>query len=233
MPNWFKWNGALSTAHGLYVKVHPSFVVPDERVNFVTIPGRSGTLTQIEGDGVYNDFIASVECFVPSPASIPGISLWLRGAGEVVFANQPDVFFKARVVNQIEFAKVMRGRPHSTCIVNFRCAPYRYLPIGNEPLDFPVNNSVITNSCAAPSEPLIRVNGSGDITLMIGGQIVGLLGVDGYIILDTALKEAYTGVALANHKMIGDFPLLHPGMSMISWSGVVTSVQITPRWRNL
>ena len=193
MANWFQWKGERSTLikYGLYVVSHPSIIIPDERLRHVEVPGRSGTLTQFEGDGVYNDYIASVECLIRSPATIPAVAAWLKGSGEVIFGNQPDVFYKARVANQIELAQVMRGRPHRTCIVNFRCEPYRYLPSGNTQQTVSANNSAITNPGTASSEPLIRVNGTGDVTLMIRGQIIALFAVNSYITLDTALKEPH------------------------------------------
>ena len=95
------------------------------------------------------------------------------------------------------------------------------------------NNAYVSNPGTAPSEPLIRVNCTGDITLMIRGQIIALLAVNSYITLDTALKEAYRSTALQNNKMVGEFPLLLPGNNSISWEGSVTNLQITPRWRNL
>jgi phage-related protein len=231
---WFEWNGEKSTLaeYGLYVSAHPDICIPEERLKDVTVPGRSGTLTQFEGEGVYNGFIASVECFILSPDTLPAIAAWLKGSGEVVFGNQPGVFYKARVTNQIAFAQVMRGRSPLTCVVNFRCEPYRYLPDGKTPQTFSANNSVIHNPGTAPSEPSIRVNVAGGCTLMIRGQIVHLMNITSFIVLDAELKEAYTS-KLANEKMVGEFPLLYPGANVISWEGGVTGVQITPRWRNL
>jgi len=234
MSAYFMWNGEKSTKkkYGLYVSAYPDIIVPEERLKDVTVPGRSGSLTQYEGAGVYNDYIASVECFVLSPDTIPELAAWLKGSGEVVFGNQPDVFYKARITNQIAFSQVMRGRTPMTCVINFRCAPYRYLPGGKDQQTFAVNNSVIENPGTAPSEPRIRINCTGDVTLMVRGQILDVFNVTSFIVLDTELKEAATS-KLANEKMAGEFPLLYPGFNAIAWEGSVTDVRITPRWRNL
>jgi len=234
MSAWFEWNGEKSTLpkYGLYVAVHPDIIVPEERIKSVVIPGRSGSLTQLEGGGVYNDFVASVDCFVKSPATIPALAAWLKGAGEVVFGNQPNVFYRARIVNQISFAQTMRGRLPMTCVINFRCAPYRYLPSGKKQQTIAYNGSTIDNPGTAPSEPRVRITCAGNGTLMIHGQIVDVFNITSFIVLDTELKEAYTS-KLANEKMAGDFPLLLPGVNPVGWAGDITGVQILPRWRNL
>ena len=77
------------------------------------------------------------------------------------------------------------------------------------------------------------MTGSGDITLMVGTTIVELTGISGSIVLDCALKEAYKGTTLMNDHMTGEFPVLKPGMNAISWTGTVTKIVISPRWRFL
>ncbi len=95
------------------------------------------------------------------------------------------------------------------------------------------SGDTITNPGSVYSEPLITLTGSGDITLMVGTTIVELTNISGSIVLDCALKEAYKGTALMNDHMSGDFPVLKPGLNAVSWSGNVTRIVISPRWRYL
>ncbi|MBR3428680.1 MAG: phage tail protein, partial [Clostridia bacterium] len=95
------------------------------------------------------------------------------------------------------------------------------------------SGETITNPGSVNSEPLITVYGSGNITLMIGTTIVELTNVSSNIVLDCALKEAYKGTTLMNDHMSGDFPVLKPGLNAVSWSGNVTSIVISPKWRYL
>ena len=67
--------------------------------------------------------------------------------------------------------------------------------------------------------------------MTVNGMDLQLMGVDGSITIDSVLNDAYKGTRLQNYKMLGDFPVFKPGGNTISWSGVVTSVQITPNWR--
>ena len=232
MRDYFEWNGQRSTAFGVHVTDQPSIIRAPERAKFTSVPGRSGTLTTLEGRDVYDDFILPIDCTVRDLSRLSEISTWLRGDGRLVTPEQPGGYYDARVVNQIEFAKVLRGRANRTFTVTFRCHPFWYLS-GVEDTVLTESTSFITNPGNIASEPVITVEGSGDITLMIGESIIELEGVTGSITLDTPLFEAYKGAEPLNDHMIGDFPILAPGMNAISWSGAVTKIEILPNWRYL
>ena len=230
MTDWFTWNGAKSTEYGIHITDQPSIIVPTERVTFTQVPARSGTLTTLEGRDVYDDFILSIECAVRDLTRLGEIGTWLRGAGHLVTPEQPGGFYNARVVNQIEFAKVLRGRANRTLAVTFRCHPFWYLS-GVADIVLTESTSIITNPGNVASEPIITVTGSGDITLMIGQQIIELEEVAGSVTLDTPLMEAYSGTAPLNEIMTGEFPVLAPGMNTVSWSGDVMRIDVKPNWR--
>jgi phage-related protein len=232
MNDWFSWNGRKCTDYGIHVTEQPSVIRPSERAVFTNVPGRSGSLTTLEADDVYDDFILPVECAVSDLTRMTEIGGWLKGAATLELAERPGGFFYARVVNQIEFTKVLRNHPHRTFTANFRCQPFWYLkdvPV----VTLTVSGSTVTNPGNIASEPVVTVYGSGDITLMVGTTIVELEGVSGSITLDTPLMEAYSGSTSLNGSMSGDFPVLEPGMNAVSWSGNVTSVEVAPHWRYL
>ena len=52
MMDWFEWNGVRCTQYGIHVLEQPPVTIPSERVAFTDVPGRSGSLTQLEGDDV-------------------------------------------------------------------------------------------------------------------------------------------------------------------------------------
>ena len=93
--------------------------------------------------------------------------------------------------------------------------------------------NVLVNPGSAYSEPVIVVNGSGDITLIINGEFIELTDIEGGITLNSEILEAYHADTLMNEHMDGEFPLLKPGNNLISWSGDVTSLVIQPNWRYL
>ena len=138
----------------------------------------------------------------------------------------------ARVVNQIPFEKVLRGNPHRSFVINFRCKPFWYLS-GVEPIVLTASTGVFVNPGSIASEPVITVYGSGDITLMIGSQMIELKGIEGSITLNTELQEAYSGTTSMNSAVDGEFPTLPPGAVPYSWEGDVSRTEIQPNWRSL
>ena len=116
--------------------------------------------------------------------------------------------------------------------MNFRCKPFWY-QAGVQNVTISTSGSTITNPGTVYSEPVITVNGSGDITLMIGTKIIELTGITSSITIDSVLQEAYNGTSDMNAHMSGEFPVLKSGMNAISWSGNVTSIVVQPNWRYL
>ena len=232
MNDWFAFNGVRCTEFGIHVSEQPPITFPAERSSFTDVPGRSGSLTTLEGEDVYDDLLLTATCFIQNSERIDEISSYLKGAGTVTFANRPEGFYYGRIVNQIPFEKILRGNPHRSFSVNFRCKPFLYL---NDSPTYSLTQSgqFLTNPGAVSSEPVITIYGSGDITLMVGMNIVELTEVSESITIDTPLMEAYRGSTSMNRCMSGDFPMLVPGANAISWSGNVTKVTIQPNWRTL
>ena len=163
------------------------------------------------------------------------MAAYFRGAGKLYLPNRPDGYYEARVINQISFRKILRGRSPRSFTVNFRCKPLFRLYSGETEQTIETSGASITNPSTVQAKPKITIAGSGDVTLMVGGtQIVELTGIEEGIVLDSEIQEAYWGETLQNSRMSGPFPTLKPGPNAISWSGgTVTSVKITPRWVTL
>ena len=237
MQDYFLWNGVDCRQYGIHVSEHPPITFPAERSTQTNVPGRPGSLTTLEGEDVYDDLLLTASCFITSLDRIYEISRWLKGSGTVTFANRLGGHYQARIVNQIPFEKILRGNPHRSFAVNFRCFPFWYLD-NVETIRLYTSTQIIQNPGSVYSEPVIQVFGSGDITLMVGSTIVELNGVDGSITIDSVLKEAYKEDALGtstlqNEKMTGEFPVFRPGANAVSWTGNVNLLQITPNWRYL
>ena len=236
MNDWFTWNGVRCTDYGIHVLNQPDIIRPAERISTEKVFGHSGALTKLEGEAVYDEFIAPAECIIRDVSRIREINAWLHGEGQVAFANRAGGFFHARVANQIEYAKTLRSIPHRCFTINIRCQPHFYHD-DSEEMTLLESGVFITNPGTAASEPVITVTGSGDITLMIGQYIVELAGVDGSIILDTPRMEAYKMdgplPVSRNSIMTGGFPVLVPGANAVSWTGEVVSVTIQPHWRDI
>lgn len=62
-------------------------------------------------------------CFISDPVQISTIAAGLKSSGTVTFANRTGGYYKTQIANQILFEKLLRGNPHCTFAVNFRCYP--------------------------------------------------------------------------------------------------------------
>lgn len=232
MANWFDFNGVRSTTYGLYVQTFPPITTGEERAVFKPIPGHSGTLTLIEGPAVYDDIVLSVDCFVRSLTYLDTIAAWLRGGGTLVLGNDSTRSYVARCVNQLEMAKLVRTAQHRTLTPVFRCSPYRYAYPQAAAVEYTTSPGTINNTGTADAEPVITVEGSGDITLTIGAKTLQIAGLASAITIDVPAGLAYNGVTNLTASLTGDWPMtIPPGSSAVSWTGTVTKVTITRPWR--
>lgn len=232
MNDWFEWNGVKCTDYGIHVSEHPPITIPNERATFTAVPGRAGTLTTLEGDDVYDDMILSATCFIDDPAKIPAIAAWLRGSGTVTFANRQGGFYFARVTNQISFEKILRGNPHRTFVVNFRCQPFFYHS-ENTPILVDLPGAFIPGQGSVFAEPVLEIDLTGDAEITIGGTLFQLSGITGTVIVDCVQQEVHQDYRSCMTAMTGDFPRLLPIGSSVNWTGGVRSIKITPNWRSL
>ena len=255
MIDWFIWNGEYCTDYGMHALTQPTITVPKERVTYTDIPGRGGSLTTLQGSNIYDDLTLSCSCVIDDPFPMEGaetidliarIAGWLKGSGTVTFANRDNGFYFARIDNQIPFSKIVRGNPHLSFNVQFRCKPYFYLFDGQDPITFTTSTIVLDNPGNIQSEPLIRIEGSGECTIMFGDEETMLINLGDndltYLILDCEAKVAYTGLQgdpldpyqIRGTRVTGEWFTLGTGRSIFSvtsTSGSITSVTIVPRWR--
>ena len=92
----------------------------------------------------------------------------------------------------------------------------------------------IVNPATAASCPKITIEGSGDFSVAVGGCLMDFEGISGGIVVDSELQECLSldGAQLLNSQAaMEDFPLLQPGGNAVSWTGDVTRVTRSPRWR--
>ena len=231
MTDWFEWNGKKCTEFGIHVSEHPPITLPAERSTFTNVPGRSGSLTVLEDKDVYDDMLLTCTCFIENTDRLPEIAAWLRGSGTVTFANRQGGFYHARVVNQIPFEKVLRGHPHRSFAVTFRCQPFFYLKADDITVTAP--GTFIANPGCIASEPVVRVTLSGDAEITIGGYLFSLTDVTGTVTIDTPRLECYQDYTSRNACMAGDYPKIPAVGAYVSWTGDVEKIVITPNWRTL
>lgn len=253
--DWFEWNGVKCTVpqYGMHVLSQPSIVRPLERSEQVNIPGRSGTLTLLEGEDIYDNIALSCSCVIDDISKIPAISGWLKGSGKVKFPDRPDGFYKARIANQISFEKAVQGNPHRLFSVQFQCEPFFYYDSGDIAMN-PIEASggastttVLNNPGNIASEPLmsvVQITSGAQTGTIICGESTMLFDFSGHdhlkpIKVDSQAKIIYQGakgsaanpLTLMGTRVTGDWLTIPSGTSNFVFSGDILRVTITPRWR--
>lgn len=233
MADWLEFHGITSTALGVYMLEPPPITIAAERVTIDQVPGRDGDLETPED--ALDPIPLPALLYVRDLTNINQIAAWLRGRGWVRFGNLPNARYKARSVTQIQLDKVTRGRENRTFEVLFDCHPYRYVYPEAEAIEITASGTNVPNGQNAPSEPKLRIEGSGDFWVSINSQLMEFQGVSGGVVVDSELMDVFDlseGALLNNLATMDEFPLLSPGANLISWSGSVTKITVTSRWRN-
>lgn len=227
------FNGSTSASKDVTVLTYPDIVKPTLRVETVKIPGRHGEVTLIDTPA-YESRLLECECAVSDVSKISAASAWLTGRGLLILGNDPTYAYDAVVVDEIRFSRVLRGHGHHKFTVPFLCHPLKRLASTEADITLAVGGNV-TNPGHVTSRPKVVVTGTGNITLMMGETITTLTGVSGAIVIDSdaGIATNLDGTANASRLVSGDWPTLLPGVNAVSWTGTVTSVVITPRWRYL
>ena len=96
----------------------------------------------------------------------------------------------------------------------------------------------IFNPTSKTALPVIKIFGTGDVTLTVNGVPFVIKNIVDSIVLDCNLGLAYrediTSMYNENSKIYTRaYPFLKVGSNTISWTGTVTKVEIEPRWRTL
>lgn len=223
MP-YFYFNNILSTDY-LTVETLPPIIRAAKDIEKIEIEGRDGFLTHDLGS--YKSTIKNMECWIKNLDDLDFICSWLTGTGDIIFSNEPDKVYEITIINQIDFKKFVKDF-HKFIIV-FECQPKK------KSIDNPIitltSAGTIFNSGSTDCNPIIKLFGTGSITLIINGLNIYLTNVSGYVTLDSILQDAYKDLVYKNNYMSGEFPVFKVGNNSISWSGTVTKLEITPNLR--
>lgn len=225
---WFKEND--SEALSLHINDLGRRQRAQEQINTYQVPYSDYEPT--EHTGKYLPYIRPMDFAWKDKTKTSAIYKWLTGYGKLRTSKDPGGYFKAHVVSGYEVDRFSKN--YDRMMVQFKInPPFFYLNSGDTPLQFTTSPAVINNPGTHDAEPLIKVTGSGNITLDINGKIIQLTGVVDHIYLDSESQYVYKGTTNEGQKMVGGFPVLNPGVNNMTWTGTVTEIEIIPRWRDL
>lgn len=222
------------------VERFPERIIPQRRVEQIMIPGRSGPL--IQDGGAFEGYEQIYEVYLSAEAQgLPTVAreaaAWICapvGYQRLWDSYDPSVYRMAYYSGPVNLENTFNhfGRGE----IRFFCKPQRYLLEGDEIITL-AEEGTINNPTAFASMPLITIQGSGAATLQVGDYSLAISSIPTQgITVDSELQNAQNSTGNVNNlitKGATGFPKLEPGANRITWSGEITSVEISPRWWTL
>ncbi|MDF2820183.1 MAG: putative phage tail component [Clostridiales bacterium] len=220
---WFEFKSINSMYKDVIVESLPSITRAPKRYNTTNIDGKDGTITDILGYGSYEKVI-KIGLTESNNFYLDELANWLDGKGKLIMSNEPNKFYNAEILDQLDFEKALRFRKAD---IHFLVQPFKYL--ASEKI---TNGLTVLNQGYIDCKPKMTIYGNGLVTLYINGLSVCTLNITDYITLDSEELEATRGNELVNRNMTGEFPVFKPNVNTISFTGNVTKVEtlVRSRW---
>lgn len=229
--NYFIYNGKSSIDFGAWISGEATYQSPERDISTVAVPGRNGTLSldnhRFQNMVIpYNAYI--IDKFEQNYRALKAFLGSVKGYARLEDTYHPDYYRMARFFSAIEPEMTQLNR-HGQFVINFDCDPRCFLKSGDR-LKVIENGQVLRNETLYDALPLIRVYGTGTIT--IGSRSVQVTTANEYTDIDSELQEAYKGTTNCNGNIEltnGEFPRIEPGLNTITITGF-TQAYIKPRW---
>ncbi len=238
MINWFYYNGLNSYEDlGAAIASKNPYNAPAPDITRQAIPGRSGDL--IIDNGRYKNVNVDYTCALVTTEEFSRAARRIRAAllsqgnGYKPLADSydADYFRLATIADEIDIKQ--KGINDGTLTVKFICQPWRYSYAGQQAIKLTAATT-LTNFEKFPALPYIKIYGSGAITFTVNGKAFPVSSVNGYVEIDSETLNTHKGTENKNATASSlEYPSLVPGKNAISWTGSVSAVYITPRWRTL
>lgn len=232
MRSYIFYNNQNSSDLDLIIEKTPE--IPSSKIKYETIDIDGGEpLTKIKG---FEDitltfsfaYFATPEEYLMKKSTI---DTWLLNSigNYLTYSFHEFVCYKVKQIsidNTITTSRVMR---HFS--VTFICTGLKYMTSGLKPIEILSSNILLNNFGSYESKPLLKIYGSGNINISIGSNTFTIKNVSNYVVVDSEIKECYKDTTNKGRDMVGDYPILPIGKNTISWTGTVSKIEITPRWR--
>lgn len=231
MRSYIFYNNQNSNDLDLIIEKTPE--IPSSKIKYETIEIDGGeTLTKIKG---FEDITLKFEfAYFADPEEYlmkkSLIDTWLLNSiGQyLVYSLDNFTAYKVKQVSIDNTKTTSRIMRHFG--VTFTCQGLKYMSNGLKPIELN-SGDTINNFGSYEAKPLLKIYGSGNITVSISGKIFTINNVSSYVSVDSEIKECYKDNVNKGKDMIGDWPVLPIGSNTISWTGTVSKFEIIPRWR--
>lgn len=237
---YFTFAGISSSDMGIHLPSIAKRQLPVENFQKKTISGRSGF--ELVSDGSYGGIKVKQDIAIDDLTLLPDIRNWLRGRGELIFSDEPLYAYDAVIMTVPELTGAHKHLKGLKCTLTWDCQPFRHA-VSETPILL-TESRVFNGQGHVKSMPLMKVEGDGACVLTVNGRIIYITLETGTpLYLDNDAGIAYTEddgeLTFAGTLVSLDsdwFELLPyassvSGYNNVSWTGNITRVTITPRWR--
>lgn len=240
----FEFNGHKLSELGAVITQRPTYSIAVHDINFVEIPFVSGDI--VVDNKKYKNISYKVPIrAVPSLCNLSvedftkKLSEWLDFGDYLIYRDTyNDGYFRYAIITAIEPVVAIFKDVYETSIT-FNFKPFLYSDKGLQTISKASANNAITMKLINPekweSEPIIRINGSGNFTVAVGSTTLALTNVNNYIVIDKTKEDVYDSGGSCNDKLSAlKLPCFSTGENNISITGSSSfSVDIIPNWRRL
>lgn len=245
MINWLNFKDKDSRDFGLYIRKKDTYNRAKRDISFISVPGRSGDVVIDNGRYENVEIKYALRLFSTQYSELSDnqnffwnwedVCRWLIADGNYYrLYDSYDPLYYRKACLADEFVVEQPHHSVGDFEVKFNCKPYRYRHDGDSVTEITQQNTVIDNTEMYDSLPYIKIIGSGDVYLHIGGRQYNFYSISDYVECDSELMNVYKNMISKNAYYQGTaFPTLEPGSNRIAWSGNVTKIQIKPRWRTI
>lgn len=222
MKNYFVFKNIDSRDFEIHLAEYPPEIMPQKRVLSITIPGRSGTLHQKEGDNIFESYYRPFDITALNFNYINQIKKWLNGRGELIFGNRPDLVCDAYFSTQVEFNRIFKQWRRAN--ISPEIQPFRLLRKFKE---INIENHISENTFYVQTEfdcpfimTIMPTSAESNIVINLNGLKLQITPVnDKQIIINTDLQVIYSedGYNLMPTSICPNWPLkLAVGNNQIS-----------------
>lgn len=129
MRNYVIINGVNSlTIQGLAINILPTITKAPMRTMREEIDGRDGDITTNLGYGAYDK---TLEIGLFGNYNVDDVIAFFNTKGQIIFSDEDDKVYNFEIVDQIDFAKLIKFR---TATINIHCQPFKY-PLNETPIE--------------------------------------------------------------------------------------------------
>lgn len=231
---WLEFNGHKNTEYGVQMVSMPTRPHPKRLGDAKNVPGRNGKL--FLDQEAYDQMIVTVR-LCTTKDNIDEVNGWLTGSGSLRFGDDPNHCYTAMVTKEYSVTNKSNRLIGKEFTVSFDCYPFRYVYPSPDVIQLSVSGSTVENTGTVFSQPEIKINSTGSFTLIVNGyQIDGNEALTSGVIVDCELMECFSTDKTESYNSLitmDEYPRLDAGVNIITWTGSITSIEITPRWRDL